>query len=92
MNMTMKMCLISMGTYFEKLYGTILHPLEIYLHKNTSFHLIFWGVGHHGRLGFGHMGPAVGQLLEALVVLHGQRHAAHLALETGLVPYLLQAL
>ena len=29
---------------------------------------------------------AVGQLVEALVVPHAERHVAHLALEAGLVP------
>jgi len=34
------------------------------------------------------VGPAVGQLVEALVVLHAQCHVADLTLETGFVPYL----
>jgi len=38
------------------------------------------------------MSVTVGQLVEALVVLHVQGHAAHLALEARLVPYLLKAL
>ena len=32
------------------------------------------------------MGPAVGQLVEAFVVLHVQGHVAHLTLEARLVP------
>ena len=55
-------------------------------------YLILRCVRHHGGLGLRHMGPAIRQLLEALVVLHGERHAADLALEARLVPDLLQAL
>ena len=33
-----------------------------------------------------HLRSAVGQLVEALVVPHAERHVAHLALEAGLVP------
>jgi hypothetical protein len=55
-------------------------------------HLILRCVRHYGGLGLRHMGPAIRQLLKALVVLHGERHAADLALEARLVPDLLQAL
>jgi hypothetical protein len=34
--------------------------------------------------------PAVGQLVKTLVVFHAESHIAHLALETSLVPDLLQ--
>ena len=51
--------------------------------------LVLRRVHHHGRLGLGHVSPAVGKLIEALVVLHAQRHVALLALEACLVPDLL---
>jgi hypothetical protein len=45
-----------------------------------------WGVRDCGGLGLGDVGPAVGQLVEAFVVLHVQGHVAHLTLEARLVP------
>ena len=54
--------------------------------------LVLGGVGHHRGLGLGHVGAAVGQLVEALVVLHVEDHVADLAPEAVLVPHLLQAL
>ena len=53
---------------------------------------VLGGVRHHGGLGLGHVGPAVGKLVEALVVLHVEDHVAHLAPEAVLVPDLLEAL
>ena len=52
--------------------------------------LVLRGVGHHGRLGLGNMSAAVGQFVEAFVVLHGELHVAHLAPEAVLVPDFLQ--
>ena len=48
-------------------------------------------VSNHRGLGLGHVGTAVGQLVEALVVLHVEDHVAHLAPEAVLVPDLLKA-
>ncbi len=42
-------------------------------------------------LGLGHVSAAVGQLVKALVVPHGEGHVALLTLEAGLVPHLLEA-
>ena len=50
------------------------------------------GVRHYCGLGLGHVSPAVGQLVEALVVLHVEDHVANLAPETVLVPNLFEAL
>ena len=54
--------------------------------------LVLGGVSHHRGLGLGHVGVAVGHLVEALVVLHVELHVADLAAEAVLVPHLLQAL
>ena len=54
--------------------------------------LVLGGVRHHRGLGLGHVGVAVGHLVEALVVLHVELHVADLAAEAVLVPHLLQAL
>ena len=54
--------------------------------------LVLRGVGHHRGLGLGHVSPAVRKLIKALVVLHAQRHVAHLTFEACFVPDLLQTL
>lgn len=54
--------------------------------------LVLRGVCHHSRLGLGHVSRAVGELVEALVVLHGELHVADLTSEAVLVPHLLQTL
>lgn len=54
--------------------------------------LVLRRVRHHRGLGLGHVGAAVGQLVESLVVLHIELHVADLTPETVLVPHLLQAL
>ena len=53
---------------------------------------VLGSVSHHRGLSLGHVGPAVGQLVEALVVLHVEDHVADLAAEAVLVPDLLEAL
>ena len=48
-------------------------------------------VSNHRGLSLWHVGTTVGQLVEALVVLHVEDHVAHLAPKTVLVPDLLKA-